>query len=64
MRAALHRLSERGVRLPRGPVDLSNRKPAEACRVALSFDIDPQVREDEVKLEFSVADPGLHEWVA
>ncbi|APR99504.1 MXAN_5808 family serine peptidase [Pajaroellobacter abortibovis] len=61
--ANLRNLSGDGLLLREGRFDISSMQPGEVRQVAFTFDIQPQLQENEARLELSIADRDLHEVV-
>ncbi len=51
-----------GVLLRKGRFDISNMKPGDVRKVTFTFDVQPQLRDDEVVLVLSVGDRDLREY--
>jgi carboxyl-terminal processing protease len=61
--ANLRNLSGDGVLLHEGRFDLSNMMPGDTKRGVFTFDIEPQLQDQEVKVELSISDRDLRESV-
>jgi carboxyl-terminal processing protease len=62
--ANLRNLSGDGLLLHDGRFDISNMMPGDTRRVAFTFDVEPELKDPEVKVELSVRDDDLREGVA
>jgi len=58
--ANLRNLSGDGLLLHDGRFDLSNMAPGEVKKVSFTFDVQPQLAENEAKVELSISDHDLH----
>jgi carboxyl-terminal processing protease len=61
--ANLRNLSGDGVLLHEGRFDISNMEPGASRKVAFAFDVEPQLADNEAKVELSIADRDLRESV-
>ncbi len=61
--ASLRNLSGEGVLLKAGRFEMNEMRPGETRRAAFTFEVSPDFRGDEVKVELSVADVDLREFV-
>ncbi len=62
--ANLRNLSGDGLLLHDGRFDISNMMPGDTRRLAFTFDVEPELKDPEVKVELSVHDDDLREGVA
>jgi carboxyl-terminal processing protease len=62
--ANLRNLSGDGLLLHDGRFDVSNMMPGDTRRVAFTFDVEPELKDQEAKVELSVRDDDLREGVA
>ncbi|MCA9624267.1 MAG: peptidase S41, partial [Myxococcales bacterium] len=53
-----------GVLLRKGRFDISNMAPGDVRKVAFTFDVEPQLKDDEVVLSLSVGDRDLREFAS
>jgi carboxyl-terminal processing protease len=60
----LRNLAGDGLLLHDGRFDISNMMPGDTKRVAFTFDVEPELKDPEVKVEVSVRDDDLREGVA
>lgn len=61
--ANLRNLSGDGLLLHEGRFDVSNMAPGDTKRVAFTFDVEPQLTDNEAKVELSISDRDLRETV-
>jgi carboxyl-terminal processing protease len=61
--ANVRNLSGDGLLLHEGRFDISNMAPGETRKVQFTFDVEPQLQDNEAKLELSIADRDLRETV-
>jgi carboxyl-terminal processing protease len=61
--AQLRNLSDEGVYINKGRFNVDNLQPGESKSVDFTFDVRPEYRQDTFKVEMSVYDSVLHEYV-